>query len=86
MQSSLPSNKRLHSTKYMDYYRGGAGKVVLVQPELLAFVPLERLIGSKHIANKALEIPVDQLVMAKDFVAGLTDSRARNLHRELLGG
>lgn len=77
---------RLKSSKYMDYYRGGAGKTVLVQPELLGFVPLERLIGSKHSAKKALEIPVEDLVMAKDFVAGLTDSRARKLHLELLGG
>jgi dGTPase len=77
---------RLKSSKYMNYYRGGAGKTVLVQPELLAFVPLERLIGSKHSTKKSLEIPVEDVVMAKDFVAGLTDSRARRLHLELLGG
>lgn len=76
---------RLHSSKYMAYYRVGAGKTVLVQPQLLAFVPLERLIGSKHNARKPLEIPIEQLIMAKDFVVGLADSRARKLHLELLG-
>lgn len=77
---------RLRSSKYMKYYRDEVGKAVQVQPELLAFVPLERLIGFKHSANKSFEIPVEDLVMAKDFVAGLTDSRARKLHLELLGG
>jgi hypothetical protein len=32
------------------------------------------------------EIHIEQLIQAKDFVAGLSDSRARELHKWLLGG
>lgn len=75
---------RLETTPYIAHYHR-AGQKLLLRPELLRFVPLERLIDFKFDPGQPLEVPVRELIQAKDFVAGLTDARARSLHEELLG-
>lgn len=76
---------RLETTPYVAHYRRRAGEKVLLRPELLRFAPLERLIDFKFDPGQPLEVPVRGLIQAKDFVAGLTDARARSLHDELVG-
>jgi dGTPase len=78
-------HSRLNGSAYMAYYRK-AGEKVGLPAELLAFLPLERLIDFHRDPGRPLHIPVENLVQAKDFVAALTDSRASALHHELLGG
>ena len=50
---------------------------------LVEILQLERMIGIKHHAGQPVEVAVDDLVQAKDFVASLTDTRAASLHLEL---
>ena len=50
------------------------------------FLALENMIGSKHEPGRSLTVKVDDLVQAKDYVAGFTDSRARGLYSELFRG
>jgi hypothetical protein len=58
---------------------------VSIQPGLIDFLRLERMIDVKHQAGRPVDVAVEDLVQAKDFVASLTDSRARSLHLELFG-
>lgn len=76
---------RLKGTPYMTYYSDRAGKSVVVPRKFVEFLPLDRLIGFKYEPGKPLSVPIEHIVQAKDFVAGLTDSRARSLHLELFG-
>jgi dGTPase len=73
---------RLHGTVYIEYYAKRAGTKVKIPESLVKFIPLERAIGFKY--DPAATIPIEQVIRAKDFVAGLTDSRARALHSQLL--
>ena len=76
-------HERLWGAEYLDYYRSRVGKKVAIPAPLVAFLSLEYLIGFKYEPGHPIEIGVEQLVAAKDFVAGLTDSRARHLHAKL---
>jgi dGTPase len=76
-------HERLWSTAYLDHYRRRVGKKVTIPSTLVDFLSLEHLIDFKYEPGRSIEIDVEQLVRAKDFVAGLTDSRARRLHKEL---
>ena len=74
---------RLRTKPYLDHYRKAAGKSVAVQPALVDFLALEHMIGSKYEPGRPVNVPIEEIVQAKDYVAGLTDSRARALHTEL---
>jgi dGTPase len=75
---------RLRTKDYITQYRARTGGAVFVQPGLIDFLPLEHLIDFKHDPRRPVRVAVEDLVQAKDFVAGFTDSRARTLHAELL--
>jgi dGTPase len=74
---------KLRTTEYLEHYRKAVGPSVSIQPSLIDILRLERMIGVKHQAGQPANIPVEDLVQAKDFVATLTDSRASSLHSEL---
>ena len=74
---------RLRTTKYIEYYRNQAGASVSIQPCLIDFLSLEHMIDFKHEPGRPVNVKVENLVQAKDFVAGFTDSRARTVHSEL---
>jgi dGTPase len=76
-------HSRLRSKAYLDHYRKAAGKSVAIQPALLNFLPLEHMIGRQYEPGRSLKVAIEDLVQAKDYVAGFTDSRARVLHSEL---
>jgi dGTP triphosphohydrolase len=44
------------------------------------------MIGSKYEPGRPLNVAIEDLVQAKDYVAGFTDSRARGLYSELFRG
>jgi dGTPase len=74
------AHERLHATKYIEHYTDRVGPSVQILPALLRFLPVDLLIGEDYEPGKTSTIPTTSLVMASDFVAGLTDTRARELH------
>lgn len=75
------SYSKLSETPYLREYVHRFGNDVTLPNQLLGGLHLERMIGNpKNI------VPTHQIVMAKDYVASLTDSRARRLHKKLLSG
>ena len=78
--------ERLHSSKYMDHYRGKVGKRITLRRDLVGFLPMNLMIGTIHKANQDVTIPIEHLIMAKDYVAALSDSRATAFHGEIIKG
>lgn len=78
--------ERLNSSQYMEFYRGTAGKRVTIPAEMVAQVPVSTLVGGSHKPGTVATVDVPNLVMAKDYVAGLTDSRARAFYGQLMNG
>jgi dGTPase len=79
-------HERLWGTAYLDYYKNRGGNHVSVSKQQLAFMPHDVMIGRKSSSHNWEKIRTEELIMAKDLVAALTDSRARSLHRQILGG
>jgi dGTPase len=65
-------HERLWGSKYVEYYRKRVGGKINYRTDLVSFLPMQ------------IMIEVEKLIMAKDYVAALSDSRARLLHRQLL--
>lgn len=76
-------HSRLWGTSYLDSYKKRVGQTVSLPAALIDFLP--PIIGLKRSAGEALKVPVGQLIQAKDYVAGLSDFRARALHNEIFG-
>lgn len=85
-QAFASEHSRLRTKSYLDHYRKAAGKSVSIPPTLVGFLPLEHMIGSKYDPGRPLNVAIEDLVQAKDYVAGFTDSRARRLYSELFRG
>lgn len=85
-QEFASEHNRLRTRPYLDHYRKAAGKSVEVQPALVESLPLEHMIGSKYEPGRKLSVATEDLIQAKDYVAGFTDSRARTLHAEVFRG
>jgi hypothetical protein len=64
----------------MKHYTDRVGLTLQVQPALLSFLPVDLMIGEHYEPGKASPVKTADLVMATDFVAGLTDTRAKELH------
>jgi dGTPase len=81
------SHERLHTGPYLDFFRTRCKKVD-VDADLLRFLPLELLIGGDAVAvstgGSGRSLPVEQVVLATDYVAGLTDSQASRLYGRFL--
>ena len=75
-------HERLNSTEYMTYYRK-RHKTINIEPRLLGFLPLDMMIGFD--SKKTKDIDVYNLVLAKDYVASLTDKNLNKIYNELLG-
>lgn len=76
---------RLRSQNYMKNYQSRVGESVTIHPHLTDILSVGRTIGTEHQPGKPITLAVEDMVQAKDFVAGLPDSRARSLHAELFG-
>lgn len=82
----LDEHKRLWESEYMSFYTRQVGKTIKLPKELFYFLPTYTLIGKSFSINSDHQINVQHLIMAKDYVAGLSDSRARAFHRDLFSG
>lgn len=61
-------------------------KTVPVQTDIFRFLPLDRVIGeglNVDLSQKEQQIKVYDIILAKDFVASLTDKRAKRIYSEL---
>lgn len=70
--SFVSGHRRTWNTDYMAWYLAAVGKSVNVPERVTLAEMLGRRVETQH------------LVMAKDFVAGLSDERAVSLHRQLV--
>ncbi|EGR0198338.1 dGTP triphosphohydrolase [Vibrio alginolyticus] len=74
-------HERLNATEYMKYYRD-QHKTIEIVPKLLRFLPLDMMIGFD--LKKTKYIDVYDLILAKDYVASLTDKKLNKVYHELL--
>jgi dGTP triphosphohydrolase len=79
-------HERLLNSDYMRFYVKQVGTSVRIPKELFSFLPMYTLIGKSFSIASDHDVPTGSLVMAKDYVAGLSDSRARVFHRDLFAG
>jgi dGTPase len=79
-------HERLRNSRYLDHYRKLVGAKVTFASKLLTFVPIHVMIGTSYPLGSNVIVSVEDLIMAKDYVAALSDSRARLIHRQVLGG
>ncbi len=78
--------ERLNGSKYMDYYRIKVGKKVTLRRDLVGFLPMNLMIGTRYKVGQDLTVPIEDLIIAKDYVAALSDSRATAFHGEIVKG
>ncbi|MFB2652671.1 dGTP triphosphohydrolase [Shewanella seohaensis] len=74
-------HQRLNSTEYMRFYRE-QHKTIEIDLRILSFLPLDMMIGFDQ--NKTKYIDVYNLILAKDYVASLTDKKIKKVYHELL--
>jgi dGTPase len=79
-------HERLHTSKYMKHYREKVGKKVTLRRDFVGFLPMNLMIGTRYKVGEDLTVPIESLIMAKDFVAALSDSRATAFHEEIVKG
>lgn len=79
-------HRRLWGCKYMDYYRTRVGGKVTFRHDLVAFLPVHVMIGTNYPVGSDITVNVEDLIMAKDYVAALSDSRARLFHHQTVEG
>lgn len=84
------AHQQLAKTEYIGWYESKALPHVTIPDSLTQALKLNHVIGlgsgasaAKHV-ERGWEIPTATLVMAKDFVASLSDSRARKLYQQLI--
>lgn len=80
------AHNRLKTTEYLKWYRRRVGPEVGIPKEKLAKFAYDHVIGAKRKARGGnWIIPTEDLVLAKDYVASLTDTRAFSEHRQHCG-
>jgi dGTPase len=77
---------RLEDSSYLKHYVGLAGQHVEIPARLMAQLPVSLLIGAKFQPGQPARIRTAELIMAKDYVAGLTDSRASAFYEQVVSG
>jgi len=70
----------------MEHYKTMAGKEITIPRELLMFLPLHMMIGTRYDTRSDIIVKTENVIMAKDYVAALSDSRARLFHHQIVEG
>ncbi|MCY2688577.1 dGTP triphosphohydrolase [Salinimicrobium sp. TH3] len=77
--------QNLKESKYYRFYKDKLGDQISISANMLNFIPFHLLIGTKYPAYQEIkEIPLFDLIRSKDYVASLSDYKARKLHNMLL--
>jgi dGTPase len=77
-------HERVWSKDYMSFYRASMGSNLEIRRALIDFVPLDRYIGFARQLDTRVLVKIEEFILAKDFVASLTDVQAELLHQEFL--
>jgi dGTPase len=77
---------RLSESKYMRFYRDRVGRKVSYRRDLVGFLPMHVMIGTNYNIGADITVDIADLIMAKDYVAALSDSRAKLFHRQMVEG
>lgn len=86
-------HERLKSSSpdYIQFYEKGFGSgnsaKVSVDRKLFDFLSLDRMIGDDLLfkgTGRDIDIPIYNIILAKDYVAGLTDKKIEKLYKELV--
>lgn len=73
------------NSEYLERYReNGASANVPINSSLLSFMPFHLMIGGDNRRRPPIEVSLFHLIQAKDYVASLSDYKARKLHNLLL--
>ncbi len=81
----LKEYQPLESSRYFDSYKEKLGEYINIRAQMLNFIPFHLLIGTNYPAYQDINnVPLIDLLRSKDYVASLTDYKARKLHNELL--
>lgn len=76
----------LDNSDYMNFYRRRLGDEVGIPKTHLTPLSIEKIIGSElHSQGANWKLPTFQLILAKDYIASLTDSKALNEYRKHIG-
>ncbi len=76
---------KLYNSEYYKFYKDKLGKHITIKAEMLNFIPFHLLIGTIYPAYEDINnIPLFDLLRSKDYVASLSDYKARKLHNMLL--
>lgn len=76
---------KLEKSNYYKFYKEKLGNQITVKAEMINFIPFHLLIGTKYPAYQDINnIPLIDLLRSKDYVASLSDYKARRLHSNLL--
>ena len=80
------AHDRLKTTEYLECYRGRVGLEIGIPKRILAKFAYEHVIGAERKSQgDNWMISTEDLVLAKDYVASLTDTRAFSEHRKHCG-
>lgn len=74
-------HERLRESDYIKFYKSKKEKFDLPR-EFVSFLPLNMMIGFNF--KKLRNINTYDLILAKDYIASLSDNKIKNIHRELL--
>jgi dGTPase len=80
------SHERLRGTEYLAHYRSLLeSDVVSIPKDLVSSLAVDRMIGSElTVEADSFVVPAHDLVLAKDYVASLTDTRAQAEYARLV--
>ncbi|MCA2772328.1 MAG: hypothetical protein IM483_15180 [Microcystis sp. M122S2] len=75
----------IENSKYYSFYKDKLGEQITIKAEMLNYIPFHLLIGTQYPAYQDIDnIPLIDLIRSKDYVASLSDYKARKLHSQLL--
>ncbi|MCR6737868.1 dNTP triphosphohydrolase [Aeromonas dhakensis] len=77
----LKEHERLKTSNYISFYKQ-ISRSISIPDNMVNFLPLNFMIGNN--SNFLKSIDVYHLVLAKDYVASLSDNKCKSLHKSLI--
>ena len=75
----------IENSAYYSFYKDKLGEQITIKAEMSNFIPFHLLIGTQYPAYQDIDnVPLIDLIRSKDYVASLSDYKARKLHNQLL--
>jgi dGTPase len=75
----------LENSQYYSFYKDKLGEQITIKAGMLNYIPFHLLIGTQYPAYQDIDnVPLIDLLRSKDYIASLSDYKARKLHNQLL--